>query len=165
MELKKRSAMLLLVGVALASFLTASACLPERAAAAPKPTPAAGTPAAKPQYGGVLKIIESLMSIKAFGYPPQMGPIDWYCALPAVEGLVLYPEKGTIPQPLLATAWKYSPDRKSLTFTLRKGIKFHDGTDFNAEAVKFNLNANKTSRTELASITSIDVIDDRCLRR
>src|SRR5262249_22082096 len=37
-----------------------------------------------------------------------------------------------------ATAWKY-PDPKTLVLTLRDGVTFHDGTPFNAEAVKFNL--------------------------
>jgi len=133
-------------------------------AASPKSTPTVQTPAATPQYGGVLKVIESLLSMRSFGYPPQMGPIDWFCAMPAVEGLTAYPEKGTTPGPLLATSWKYSPDYKSLTLTLRKGVKFHDGTDFNAQAVKYNLTANKTSRVELASVISIDVIDDYTVR-
>jgi peptide/nickel transport system substrate-binding protein len=42
-------------------------------------------------------------------------------------------------EPGLATAWQASPDGKTWTFTLRPGVKFHDGTDFNAEAVRFNL--------------------------
>ena len=40
--------------------------------------------------------------------------------------------------PALATEWEVSPDAKTYTFTLRDGVKFHDGTDFNAEAVCFN---------------------------
>jgi peptide/nickel transport system substrate-binding protein len=40
--------------------------------------------------------------------------------------------------PALATKWKVSPDAKTYTFTLREGVKFHDGTDFNAEAVCAN---------------------------
>ncbi|NDJ17626.1 ABC transporter substrate-binding protein [Myxacorys almedinensis] len=40
--------------------------------------------------------------------------------------------------PSLATGWAASPDGKTYTFKLRSGIKFHDGTDFNAEAVTFN---------------------------
>jgi len=40
--------------------------------------------------------------------------------------------------PSLATEWKASPDGKTWIFKLRSGVKFHDGTDFDAEAVKFN---------------------------
>ena len=40
--------------------------------------------------------------------------------------------------PGLATEWEVSPDALTYTFTLRDGVKFHDGTDFNAEAVCFN---------------------------
>ncbi len=39
--------------------------------------------------------------------------------------------------PLLAESWEVSPDLKTYTFRLRKGIKFHNGEPFNAETVKF----------------------------
>jgi peptide/nickel transport system substrate-binding protein len=41
--------------------------------------------------------------------------------------------------PGLATKWEVSNDGLTYTFTLREGVKFHDGTPFNAEAVEFNL--------------------------
>ena len=66
--------------------------------------------------------------------------------------------------PMLATSWEWGADNKSLTFTLREGVKFHDGTPFNAEAVKFNIERAKTlpesaRKGELASVETVEVID------
>ncbi len=54
------------------------------------------------------------------------------------EGLTRY-KSGTLePGPALATDWDISEDGTEYTFHLREGVTFHDGTPFNAEAVKFN---------------------------
>ena len=42
-------------------------------------------------------------------------------------------------EPWLAESWESSPDATVWTIHLRKGVKFHDGTPFNAEAVKYNI--------------------------
>jgi peptide/nickel transport system substrate-binding protein len=54
------------------------------------------------------------------------------------EGLVEYKEGSAEIQPCLATSWVISPDGKNITFYLRQGVKFQDGTDFNANAVVFS---------------------------
>lgn len=54
------------------------------------------------------------------------------------EGLLDYAPGSTEVVPVLATEWEASPDGLEWTFQLRQGVKFHDGTDFNAEAVKIN---------------------------
>jgi peptide/nickel transport system substrate-binding protein len=54
------------------------------------------------------------------------------------ETLVTYGEQDTTLHPGLAEKWDVSPDGLTYTFHLRQGIKFHDGTDFNADAVVFN---------------------------
>jgi peptide/nickel transport system substrate-binding protein len=52
-------------------------------------------------------------------------------------------------KPWLASAWKVSADGKIYTFTLRPGVKFQDGTPFDAAAVKFNF--DRTHNPKLAS--------------
>ncbi|KKM44223.1 hypothetical protein LCGC14_1561810 [marine sediment metagenome] len=54
------------------------------------------------------------------------------------EGLVEYESGSTEIQPSLATSWETSEDGKEITFKLRRGVKFQDGTDFNADAVVFS---------------------------
>jgi len=54
------------------------------------------------------------------------------------EGLVEYETGSTEIKPALATSWTTSADGKEITFKLRRGVKFHDGTDFNADAVVFS---------------------------
>jgi ABC-type transport system substrate-binding protein len=67
--------------------------------------------------------------------------------------------------PWLATDWKYNADYTTLTFTLRKGVKFHDGTDFNAAAAKFSLDLVLNSTlVDLKTLSSIDAVDDSTLR-
>jgi peptide/nickel transport system substrate-binding protein len=41
-----------------------------------------------------------------------------------------------LPHPWVAESWEISPDGKVITFKIRQGIKFHDGTDLDANAVK-----------------------------
>jgi peptide/nickel transport system substrate-binding protein len=58
--------------------------------------------------------------------------VDYIC-----EPLVWLGEDGKL-QPRLAESWTADPSGKSFTFKLRTGVKFHDGADFNAEAVKLS---------------------------
>jgi peptide/nickel transport system substrate-binding protein len=54
------------------------------------------------------------------------------------EGLVEYEAGSVLIQPCLATSWEASADGTEIVFNLRKGVKFHDGTDFNADAAVFS---------------------------
>jgi peptide/nickel transport system substrate-binding protein len=59
----------------------------------------------------------------------------------AYETLVWYNPPGSkeLLQPGLAVKWESNTDGTEWTFFLRQGVKFHDGTDFNAEAVKYSI--------------------------
>ncbi len=66
--------------------------------------------------------------------------------------------------PRLATSWTISDAGKTVTFKLRAGVTFHDGTPFDAAAVKANIERAQTSKTsrrksEIKSVTAVEVID------
>lgn len=58
-------------------------------------------------------------------------------------------------QPWLATKWTISDDGKSYTFELREDVTFHDGTPFNAEAVKYNFDRILNPETKAANSTGL----------
>lgn len=62
-----------------------------------------------------------------------VGPSMWMCTL-IHDSLLVADEEGNY-YPNLAESWEVSEDGTAWTFHLREGVKFHDGTDFNAEAV------------------------------
>jgi peptide/nickel transport system substrate-binding protein len=69
------------------------------------------------------------------------------------ETLTKINQDGSV-SPLLAESWEVSPDLRTYTFRLRKGVKFHNGEPFNAQAVKFSFDraggeksTNKDKRT------------------
>ena len=78
-----------------------------------------------------------------------------------LEGLTKINASGAV-SPLLAEDWTSDPDGKSYTFRLRKGVKFQDGTPFDAEAVKFSFerakadgSTNKAKKGVFDNISSI----------
>jgi peptide/nickel transport system substrate-binding protein len=71
--------------------------------------------------------------------------------------------------PWLAESWKPSTDGKQMTFTLRQGVKFHDGTTFDAAAVKWNIERYKTGKGslrtgDLSLVDTVDVVDPNTVR-
>lgn len=64
------------------------------------------------------------------------------------ETLIEFGEQDTEIHPGLAESWEESEDGLKHTLKLRKGVKFHDGTDFNAEAVVFNFERWKAGNKE-----------------
>jgi peptide/nickel transport system substrate-binding protein len=72
--------------------------------------------------------------------------------------------------PALAESWDISADAKTVTLKLRQGVKFHDGTTFDAQAVKAHFDrhldpASKSLRTgELAGVAGVDAVDSGTVR-
>ncbi len=70
--------------------------------------------------------------------------------------------------PGLAKSWTF-PDPQTIEMKLQEGVKFHDGTPFDAEAVKYNVNRTKNLPTtkikgDLASVDTVEVVDPLTVR-
>lgn len=125
------------------------------------PSPTVSTTAAK--YEGVLKVVEANGPATPIGVPWEGGggqPWAWIVAQTPLTQLA----DGTL-LPNLATSYDVvtDPQNPSVTFHLRQGVKFTDGTDFNAQAVKWNFEqeiAGKLSPFVTRYWSSINVIDD-----
>ena len=103
--------------------------------------------------------------------PPHLDPtsaaagaIDSVLYANVFEGLTRFGPDGSV-GPGLATEWDISEDGLTYTFTLAEGVKFHDGTTFDAEDVKFSLdraraedsaNAQKALFAGIAEVTVVD---------
>jgi peptide/nickel transport system substrate-binding protein len=122
-------------------------------------TPAAG----QPQYGGILRIVRQTFP-HVIGYTPEFAPADSIFALPAIERLCEWNQQG-IEIPVLAESWDMDPVGKTITWHLRHGVQFTDGTPFNADAVKWNyqLRMDAGKLTDSQYIDSIEVVDDYTL--
>jgi len=108
--------------------------------------------------------------------PKSLDPImgdgpttDRYTLLNLYESLLRFDSKGAL-EPALAESWSWSGDATVITFKLRSGVVFHDGTPFDAEAAAFSLRRaidpaiNAPRRGDLADIRSIDVVDAATLK-
>ena len=118
----------------------------------------------EPVYGGVLRYASHSVTSTP-GYTPENSNNASLIYLnTAYESLTYYDEDGNI-IPRLATEWETDPEEPSITWTLREGVQFADGTDFNAEAVKRNIEEYQAcERNETANIASCEVIDDYTIK-
>ena len=134
----------LIVVVVLALAIAFGPAATPALAAAPAPTPQPGEPFymkaidhEKAKRGGTLRLAAhgppSMFDIYASGTIANVGAQS-----PMYDLLVRQdPRDPKLPiVPSLATSWTISSDGMTYTFNLRKGVKFHDGTDFSAEDVK-----------------------------
>jgi peptide/nickel transport system substrate-binding protein len=133
---------------------------------APASTPSpATTPATEAnKYGGVLNLGVMFLST-SIGVPWKFRQGDRDPGMLPLEFLIRRGQQAGTYEGRLATNWELAPDKSSYTFHLRKGVKFHDGTEFNAAAVKWNFEKDKAAgRPQFQDVTSIDVIDDYTVR-
>ena len=101
----------------------------------------------KPKRGGTLRIVQGA-DVQPATLMAQNNP-NFSLTGTVFNSLIDYNHKTLEPEPELATAWERSADGTTLTFTLRKDVKFHDGRAFTAEDVIADLKI--LQRPEVAS--------------
>jgi peptide/nickel transport system substrate-binding protein len=140
----------------LSAMLVLAACAPQ--------TPAAQKPGAQDQQqaqnGGIMRVVENAEGGAPIGTPWEIRGIDTKLPKPAIETLLREDPNGNY-FPWLAESWDVAAD--SITLHLAKGVKFHDGTDFNAAAVKWNLQ-HAIDAKNVTGWKSFDVVDDSTLK-
>jgi peptide/nickel transport system substrate-binding protein len=129
--------------------------------------PATSTPAPTPttdvKAGGTLEMM--ITADPSTFYPPKMtGQTDGQSSSVCLETLFHFDAKLSL-VPLLATGYTTDSAAKTITLSLREGVKFHDGSDFNAAVCKWNLDQFRAgTRPELKKVASVDVVDDYTVR-
>ncbi len=115
--------------------------------------------AQEPVKGGTLTMVvqpEPPGLVSAFN---SAGPIG-VVSTKILEGLITY-DYDMNPKPSLAETWKVSPDGKTITFNLRKGVKWHDGKDFTSADVQFSAlkvwkELHPRGRSTFAKLTAVE---------
>jgi ABC-type transport system substrate-binding protein len=112
-----------------------------------------------PRKGGTLRLA---MPYNPAAVDPMTGRNlpDFEVLYAVFDALIDFEPQTLELKPGLAKSWKFT-DPKTLVVDLVSGVKFHDGTDFNSEAVKFNLERYKTDqrsnvKADLATLESVE---------
>lgn len=123
------------------------------------PAPSA---AAKPVYGGTVTFV---LENDVIDFDPLKSRafVDRNIHYQIYDSLVRIDDAGKI-IPWLATKWDTATDGKSVTFTLRDDVTYHDGAKFDADSVKWNIERYmKTTGSqragELASVDTVEVVN------
>jgi peptide/nickel transport system substrate-binding protein len=140
-------------------FLNAATILALTAVAASAPAQTVG---ADPAPGGILKAtLQSEPVTLNSGINPTMyiGEVGGKIQ----EGLISF-DADLKPIPALATKWEVAPDGKTVSFDLRKGVKWHDGKDFTAADVEFTLKevwqkVHPFGKAAFGNITAVETPD------
>lgn len=104
------------------------------------------------------------------GYPQDISNFDPIKGNAGGDHALLWPIYDTLisfnenlePRPGLAKDWEFVDDT-TLVLYLQEGVTFHDGTEFNAEVVKYNLervNSEDSTVSDISNVESVEVIDE-----
>jgi len=146
-----------LFGLLSALAVLAGACTPTDAIRGPEPQ--------TPVRGGTITVVldfdvvnlDPLRSVQVSDRAVQYQIYDSLVRLDTAGNFI----------PWLAQSWTFSEGDSVVTFKLRTGVRYHDGTPFDAESVKWNIDRYRVAparRGELAPIVAVEVVDAATVR-
>jgi peptide/nickel transport system substrate-binding protein len=119
--------------------------------------PAAAPPQSAPKRGGTLTLgmVRDMAAMNPLvGTKSNDKTVRWLM----FEPLLGLDQQGRL-QPHLAESWRVAPDGKLYTFTLRQGVRFHNGQEMTAEDVKFSVDYTMNPRNGATGYTKLNLVD------
>jgi peptide/nickel transport system substrate-binding protein len=114
------------------------------------------------KYGGVYIYPLTVAIARPIGLPAEGSGDSYTVASPSLETFISVDLASNI-IPKLAVSWSIATDGNSMTLKLRQGVKFHDGSAFNATVAKWNLDQQIVAK-KTTVWKSVDIIDDYTVR-
>ncbi len=140
-------------GVAAALALFATACSSGTSSSGSSGSSGSATPSTAAVRGGS---VTYAVDTEPTSWDIHISPQDITGELQRnVFDSLVFEDSSAVFHPWLATSWEIAPDLKSYTFHLRQDVKFHDGTTFDASAVKVNFDRIAAPATKSQLATSL----------
>jgi peptide/nickel transport system substrate-binding protein len=109
---------------------------PTTTAATSSPATTTTPPTTGPVYGGTVRVINA-SGVNVMGYSLEQSPWDLFVLLCGVEKLIEYDENQVL-VPHLAESFSFDESAQTINIKMREGIRFHDGSDCDAESIAWN---------------------------
>ncbi len=132
-------------------------CMTGLALAGTVPLLATGPASAQQLKGGTLRV--AVLSELANFDPQQLSTVNFHVIKNLYDSLIEYTPEGK-PQPSLATEWKISPDKASVSLTLRDGVTFHSGAPFKSDSVLATLQKGADPKRGKNVFSTMSIVKD-----
>lgn len=131
-------------------------------------TPSASTAAGQAVKGGTLKL--ALSTDPDALDPAKTIQLAADSVNDSLYDRLIFIDRDRLPYPWVSEKWEIASDGKQITFSVRTGMKFHDGTDLDGKSVKFSFDrildpaTASPAKAQMGTLQSVDLVDDTHVR-